>query len=71
MCSSDLCQENSSRNALALLTDAELPVTAQVVRTAQGQRTRIRVGPFDSLAEAERAADKARSLGLDAQVAPQ
>lgn len=64
-------QENNARNALAQLSDAELPASRQTVRTAQGQRIRVRVGPFDTLAEAERAADKVRSLGLDAQVAPQ
>lgn len=64
-------QENNARNALAQLDDAELPTSRQNVRTPQGPRIRVRVGPFDTLAEAERAADKVRTLGMDAQVAPQ
>ena len=64
-------QENNARNALTQLTDAELPASTQTVRTNQGTRTRVRVGPFDTLAEADRAADKIRTMGLDAQVAPQ
>ena len=34
-------------------------------------RTRVRVGPFETEAEAERVADKVRAMGLDAQLAPQ
>lgn len=64
-------QENNARNALTQLTDADLPASTQSVKTGQGTRTRVRVGPFDTLAEAERAADKVRTLGLEAQVAPQ
>ncbi|MDZ7919666.1 SPOR domain-containing protein [Rhodoferax sp.] len=64
-------QENNARNALTQLTDAELPASTQSVRTNQGTRIRVRVGPFDTLAEADRAADKIRTMGLDAQVAPQ
>lgn len=64
-------QENNARNALTQLTDADLPASTQSVKTGQGTRTRVRVGPFDTQAEAERAADKVRTLGLEAQVAPQ
>lgn len=64
-------QENNARNALTQLTDAELPASTQTVRTSQGTRIRVRVGPFETEAEADRAADKIRTMGLDAQVAPQ
>jgi len=64
-------QENNARNALAQLTDADLPASTQTVKTGQGSRTRVRVGPFDTQAEADRAADKIRAMGLEAQVAPQ
>lgn len=64
-------QENNARNALTQLTDANLPASTQAVRGGQGTRTRVRVGPFETTAEAERAADKVRAMGLDAQVTPQ
>ena len=64
-------QENNARNALTQLTDADLPASTQAVRAGQGTRTRVRVGPFETAAEAERAADKVRAMGLDAQVTPQ
>lgn len=64
-------QENNARNALTQLTDADLPASTQTVRTSQGTRTRVRVGPFETEAEAERVADKVRAMGLDAQIAPQ
>lgn len=64
-------QENNARNALTQLTDADLPASTQSVKTGQGTRTRVRVGPFDTQAEADRAADKVRAMGLDAQVTPQ
>lgn len=64
-------QENNARNALTQLTDADLPASTQSVKTGQGTRIRVRVGPFDTQAEADRAADKVRAMGLDAQVTPQ
>jgi DedD protein len=64
-------QENNARNALTQLTDADLPASTQTVRTSQGTRIRVRVGPFETEAEAERVADKVRAMGLDAQLAPQ
>lgn len=64
-------QENNARNALTQLTDAELPASTQTVRTSQGTRIRVRVGPYETEAEAERVVDKVRAMGLDAQIAPQ
>ena len=40
----------------------------QVVGTAQGDRTRVRVGPFSDKAEAGKAADKIRRLDLPAAI---
>jgi len=61
---------NNARNALVKLMDADLPVVSKEVRFPKGNRTRIQVGPFDTLAEADAAADKVRALELEARVAP-
>jgi cell division septation protein DedD len=60
--------DNNARNALVLLSDAGLPAYTQVLRGKKGKLTRVRVGPFDAAAQAERAAEKIRALGLDALV---
>lgn len=60
--------DNNARNAMAKLSDAGLPAYTQEVQGKKGKFTRVRVGPFDSAAEAERSADRIRSLGLDALV---
>lgn len=61
---------NNARNALVKLMDAELPVVSKDIRFPKGNRTRVQVGPFDTLAEADAAADKVRALELEARVAP-
>ena len=53
-----------AREARAKLEKAGLKTYAQVVDTQDGQRTRVRVGPFPSRAEAEQVAGKIKSLGL-------
>lgn len=53
---------------LTRLIDAGLPAFIQVVDSPNGQRTRVRVGPFASRALADDAAARIRSLGLDAVV---
>jgi DedD protein len=53
-----------AREARAKLEKAGLKTYAQVVDTKDGQRTRVRVGPFPSRAEAEQVAGKIKSLGL-------
>lgn len=50
------------------LLDAGLPAYIQVVDFPNGQRTRVRVGPFTSRALADAAAVRIRALGLEAQV---
>ena len=61
---------NNARNAVVKLMDAELPVVSKEVRFPKGNRTRVQVGPFDTLAEADAAAEKVRALDLEARVAP-
>ncbi len=61
---------NNARNALVKLMDAELPVVSKDIRFPKGNRTRVQVGPFETLAEADAAADKVRALELEARVAP-
>jgi DedD protein len=41
-----------------------LKTYAQVAKTAQGDRIRVRLGPFASRAEADKAAQKAKAAGL-------
>lgn len=50
------------------LLDAGLPAYIQVVDFPNGQRTRVRVGPFASRDLADAAAARIRALGLEAQV---
>ena len=53
---------------LTRLVDAGLPAFIQVVDSSNGQRTRVRVGPFASRTLADEAAARIRALGLDAVV---
>jgi len=50
------------------LLGAGLPAYIQVVDFPNGQRTRVRVGPFANRALADEAAARIRALGLEAQV---
>ena len=59
---------NNARNAYTKLRDAGLPAQSMPVTTPKGERTRVRVGPFESRAEADTAADKIRALSLEAMV---
>lgn len=47
---------------------AGLKTYTQVVETREGKRIRVRVGPFASKAEADRAADKIKGLDLPAAI---
>lgn len=60
--------ENNALNAYTKLKDAGLPAISQPVKTSKGPRTRVRVGPFETEAEADRAADSIRAMQLEAQV---
>lgn len=58
----------NARKARARLIEAGLPAYTQVVDTAKGPRTRVRVGPFAGREQADEAALRIRALGLEAQV---
>jgi len=62
---------NNARHAMLTLQQAKLPARSQKIKFAKGIRTRVRVGPFASRAEADRAAEKIRALRLDAMVIAQ
>jgi DedD protein len=57
-----------ARAARGKLERAGLRHYTQVIETKDGQRIRVRAGPFDSKAEAERAAAKIRQLDMAADV---
>lgn len=63
--------ENNTRNTYTKLNDAGLNVLSNEITTKKGKLTRIRVGPFATQAEADRAAEKIRRLKLEAVVVPQ
>ena len=50
------------------LERAGLKTYTQAVETADGTRTRVRVGPFGSKAEADKAASKIKTLDLPAAI---
>jgi DedD protein len=57
-----------AREARQKLERAGLKTYAQVVDTKDGQRTRVRVGPFTNKAEADKAASKIKGLELSASI---
>lgn len=57
-----------AREARSKLESAGLKTYAQVVETKDGPRTRVRVGPFSDKAEADRVAQKVKSLDLPAAI---
>lgn len=57
-----------AREARQKLEKAGFKTYTQVVGTQDGQRTRVRVGPFPNRAEAEQVASKIKSLGLPVTV---
>lgn len=58
--------EANARRAQAKLLNANLPAFRQSFSTSAGQRTRVRVGPFPTAAEAQKAAQQIRRLQLEA-----
>ena len=57
-----------ARETRQKLERAGLSTYAHVADTPDGKRTRVRVGPFSSRAEADKAAAKVKALGLPAAV---
>ena len=60
-------QDNALR-AHARLKAAGLPAISESLQMRNGQRTRVRVGPFTTQAQADAAATQIRALGLEAVV---
>jgi cell division protein FtsN len=58
----------NARYAQAKLVDAGFVSFRQAVMSAKGKLTRVRVGPFESQAQADAAAEKIHELKLDAVV---
>ena len=56
----------NAESAQAKLKAAQLPTQVDTLKMKRGPRTRIRVGPFATQAQADEAAIKVRALGLDA-----
>lgn len=61
-------KESNARVVHSKLADAGFNVFTQELKTANGPRIRIRVGPYENAAEAAAAADTIRGLGLEAAV---
>jgi DedD protein len=61
-------EEPKVRETRAKLEKAGLKTYTQVAEGKDGKRTRVRLGPFASKAEAEKAAEKAKSLQLPALI---
>ena len=57
-----------AREVRQKLERAGLKTYTSVVKTGEGERTRVRVGPFASRAEADQAAGKVKGLSLPAAV---
>jgi DedD protein len=56
------------REARQKLEAAGFKTYTQVIDSKDGKRTRVRVGPFDSKAEADKSAQKIRKLQLDTAI---
>ncbi len=59
---------DKARETRQKLEGAGLRASTQVTKTADGERTRVRLGPFASRAEADRAASRVKGLSLPAAV---
>ncbi len=59
---------DKAREVRQKLEKAGLKTYVHVAKTADGERTRVRVGPFSSRAEADKAADKVKGLSLSAAI---
>lgn len=59
-----------ARTLKGRITDNGLRAYTEVVKTARGDVTRVRVGPFGSKEAAQKAADDLKKIGLSGVVAP-
>jgi cell division protein FtsN len=56
----------NARRAQAKLLNAGLPAFRQTVTSPKGELIRVRVGPYNSAAEAQKASQQIRRMGLEA-----
>ncbi len=61
-------EEANARKTQARLLNEGLPAFRQELNNAKGRRIRVRVGPYDSRAQADAAAESIRAMALDAVV---
>ena len=61
-------EEGKAREVRQKVERTGLKTYAQVATTSEGKRYRVRVGPFPTRAEAEKAANKIKSLNLPAAI---
>lgn len=61
-------EEANALRAMERLRKAKLPAFRQTLVNRHGERHRVRVGPYASRTESEKAAAKVHLLGLDAQI---
>lgn len=61
-------QADNAQRVTRRLREAGHPVFTQSLESSKGEVTRIRVGPFDSRAQAEAAASKIQGMKLEAQL---
>lgn len=61
-------EADRARDVRQKLERAGLKTYTHVTETPQGKRIRVRVGPFDTKAEADKVAQKVKALGLPAAV---
>jgi len=59
---------DKAREVRQKLEKAGLKTYVNVAKTADGERTRVRVGPFGSRAEADKAAERVKALSLSAAI---
>lgn len=60
--------EANARKAQSRLLNEGLPAFRQPLESARGHRIRVRVGPFDTKAAADAAAQTIQGMGLEAVV---
>ena len=61
-------EEANARKTQARLLNEGLPAFRQELDSAKGRRIRVRVGPYESRAQADAAAESIRAMTLDAVV---
>jgi cell division septation protein DedD len=60
--------ETNARKAQSRLLNEGLPAFRQPLESAKGRRIRVRVGPYDTKAAADAAAQAIQGMGLEAVV---